>query len=153
MNVLPHHDLVLISVYGYRNAKVFQTYVDDSMNLSCRETIDLSRPSPPPPKAPSPPPPRPSPLPQSPPPPPPQRPSPSPKPIPSPQVPIPQDPSDSELLPRGSMCSAQRIKSDKLLAGNYVGNNFYVACKYQVGNSQDCCAICQNNKYVQWSWP
>ena len=46
------------------------------------------------------------------------------------------------------MCSAQRIKEDKLLAGNYVGNNFYNACKYQVGSAEDCCATCQNNKYV-----
>lgn len=120
-----------------------------------REKLDLSHPSPPSPPPPSPPPPSPPPPSPSPPPP-----NPTPKPSPPlpspvtpsppleqpPQTPIPEDPSDSLLLPRGSMCSSKRIKEDKLLAGNYVGNNFYNACKYQVGSAEDCCATCQNNR-------
>ena len=43
------------------------------------------------------------------------------------------------------MCSAQRIKDDKTLAGNFVGNNYYEPCDHRVSGSEECCSMCQNN--------
>ncbi len=105
--------------------------------------LDLSRPSPPPPRPPPPPPPIPPPPKPSPPPPVP-KPKPTPSPIPDPFVPTGPVP-DGNLLARGSMCSAQRIKDDKSLAGNFVGNNYYEPCDHRVSGSSECCAMCQNN--------
>jgi hypothetical protein len=89
------------------------------------DMIDLSRPSPPPPPVAKPPPANASPSPF-----------------------IPTDPSpggQGNLLARGSMCSARRIKEDKTLAGNFVGNNYYEPCDHRVSGAEECCAMCQNN--------
>jgi len=111
------------------------------------DMIDLSKPSPspPPPRPPPPPPPRPSPPPPVPVPSPPPADNPSPVPIPDPwqQDDIPN--GNGNLLARGSMCSAQRIKDEKSLAGNFVGNNYYEPCDYRVSGPKECCNMCQNN--------
>ena len=111
--------------------------------------LDLSRPSPPPPSPPppSPPPPSPPPPPGPSPPPPVSNPTPTPSPVsPTPDPFVPSGPvPDGNLLARGSMCSAQRIKDDKSLAGNFVGNNYYEPCDHRVSGSAECCAMCQNN--------
>jgi hypothetical protein len=43
------------------------------------------------------------------------------------------------------MCSSQRIKDDKMLAGNYVGHVYYNSCNHRVNDAEECCAMCQNN--------
>lgn len=107
--------------------------------------IDLSKPSP------SPPPPKPpAPVPKPPAQPPPAAPNPGAKPPPvNPNPDVNQNDDipkgDGQLLARGSMCSSQRIKDEKSLAGNFVGNNFYEPCDHRVSGAEECCAMCQNN--------
>lgn len=42
------------------------------------------------------------------------------------------------------MCSPSRIREDRYVAGNQIGNNFYNACKHLVGSVEECCSMCQN---------